>query len=68
MYVYVYRFAGYVYVSGLELVPVRKGQWGSKLGVAIGLGIEGTRDGIRPCRTGYRNRIVAVLTPLGSEV
>ena len=32
------------------LEPVRKGQWRRKIGVgvAIGLGIEGSRDGIRP--------------------
>ena len=32
-----------------KLWVVRKGQWGSKIGVgiAIGLGIERTRDGIR---------------------
>jgi len=54
----------------LYLEGIRKGQWRSKIGVgvAIGLGIEGTRDGIRPFRTGYHNRIVAVLTQLGSEV
>ena len=56
--------------DNLYLEGIRKGQWQSKIGVgvAIGLGIEGTRDGIRPFRTGYHNRIVAVLTQLGSEV
>ena len=38
------------------------------VGVGIGIGIEGTGDGIRTRETGYRNRIVAVLTQLGSEV
>ncbi|HCF96326.1 MAG TPA: hypothetical protein DEW46_14810, partial [Verrucomicrobia bacterium] len=36
--------------------------------VAIGLGIERTWDGIRTGETGYRNRIIAVQTQLGSEV
>ena len=54
--------------DGLELEVVRKGQWQSKIGLAIGIGIEWTREGIRPFRTGYRNRIIAVLTQLGSEV
>ena len=47
VHVNVYRFAGYVYVSELELEPVRKGQWRSKIGLAIGLSIERTRDGIQ---------------------
>jgi hypothetical protein len=43
VYVNVYRFAVYVYASELEQEPVRKGQWRSKLGLAI----ERTRDGIQ---------------------
>ncbi len=44
--------------------------WRNKIGVgvAIGIGIEGTRDGIRPFRTGYHNLLLRVLTQLGSEV
>ena len=47
VYVNVYRFAVYVYVSELEQEPVRKGLWRSKIGLAIGLAIERTRDGIQ---------------------
>ena len=56
--------------AGKWLEAVRKGPWRSKIGagVGIGLGIEGTRDGIRPFRTGQPNRNVAVLTQPGSEV
>ncbi len=41
---------------------VRKGQWRSKIGIGIGIGIEGTRNGIRTSETGCRNCVVAVLT------
>ncbi len=60
---------GDVILGGLRPVVVRKGRWRSKIGVgvAIGIGIESTRDGIRIRETGYCNRIVAVLTQFGGE-
>jgi len=57
-------------VAGLfSPAVVRKGLWQSEIGVgvAIGIGIEWRREGIRTWATGYRNRIVAVLTQLGRE-
>jgi hypothetical protein len=56
--------------GGTQLEGIRKGEWRSKIGVgvAIGLGIERPRDGIRTRETGYRNCIVAVLTQFGGEV
>ena len=56
--------------GGMQLEGIRKGEWRSKIGVgvAIGLGIERPRDGIRTRETGYRNCIVAVLTQFGGEV
>ena len=65
------RHIGALYSNSFgQLEAVRKGPWRSLIGVgvAIGLGIEGTPDGIRTFRTGYPNRIVAVLTPLAREV
>jgi|LFRM01.1.fsa_nt_gb hypothetical protein len=38
------------------------------VGVAIEIGIEGARDGMRAGETGHRNRLVAVQAQLGSEV
>jgi hypothetical protein len=55
-----------VFSTWLEVVG--KSQWRSKIGLAIGLGIERTREEIRTWETGYRNRIIAVLTQLGREV
>jgi hypothetical protein len=54
---------------GVVVEAVRRGRW-PKLGVGIGIGIgiEWRQYRIRPRETGKRNRIVAVLTKLSSEV
>jgi hypothetical protein len=66
VYVNVYRFAVYVYGFWAELEVVRTGQWRSKLGVgvAIGIGIEGRGMGFVHEKPGT----VTVLAQLGSEV
>ncbi len=55
-------------VAGLvfpEVIP--KGQWRSRLGVGIGIGIERVRDEIWTREIGMCNRIVAVLRWLGGK-
>ena len=61
-------FSALVVLEGGEPVAARKGRCRSRIGLAIGLGIERRRDGTRTRETGQCNRFVAVPTKSGSVV